>query len=79
MATTMVAAKKPVKTWQGGTTCDMCHQQIVRHLYDAKTGMGPWATMCQLCYGACGVGLGTGRGQHYQFDGRSGTWIKVAG
>lgn len=31
--------------------------------YDGKTTRGPWANMCQPCFDANGVGLGTGRGQ----------------
>lgn len=31
--------------------------------YDGKTVQGPWANMCEECFGTHGVGLGTGRGQ----------------
>lgn len=31
--------------------------------FDAKTRQGPWAYMCDECYGLEGVGLGLGRGQ----------------
>lgn len=31
--------------------------------YDGKTIRGPWANMCEECFGTHGVGLGTGRGQ----------------
>lgn len=31
--------------------------------YDGKTKRGPWANMCDACFGTHGIGLGTGRGQ----------------
>lgn len=31
--------------------------------YDARTGIGQWAFMCQLHFDQYGVGLGTGKGQ----------------
>jgi hypothetical protein len=31
--------------------------------YDGKTKFGPWAFMCEDCFAAYGIGLGTGRGQ----------------
>lgn len=34
-------------------------------VYDAKTRMGPWATMTQAAFDMYGVGLGTGKGQKY--------------
>jgi hypothetical protein len=41
--------------------CDLCGQQA--H-YDAKTVMGPWANLCELCFAEYGPGrLGTGYGQ----------------
>ena len=30
---------------------------------DGKTKMGPWANMCEKCFGQYGLGLGTGMGQ----------------
>jgi hypothetical protein len=35
----------------------------VEAAYDGKTTRGPWANMCESCFQANGVGLGTGRGQ----------------
>ena len=41
--------------------CDLCGQQAQ---YDAKTTMGPWANLCELCFAEYGPGrLGTGYGQ----------------
>jgi len=37
--------------------------------YDAKTRMGPWAYMCEKCYGIFGVGLGLGKGQRLANNG----------
>jgi hypothetical protein len=31
--------------------------------YDGATVDGPWAYMCEECFAARGIGLGTGRGQ----------------
>lgn len=41
--------------------CDIC--TAVEAKYDAMTTRGPWAYMCQGCFGDYGVGLGLGRGQ----------------
>lgn len=41
--------------------CDFCEGEAE---YDAKTGYGPWANMCQADFETHGVGaLGTGLGQ----------------
>ena len=41
--------------------CDFCSEEAQ---YDAKTGYGPWANMCQADFDKHGVGsLGTGLGQ----------------
>ena len=40
--------------------CDLCGN--VAH-FDARTVSGPWAHLCDLCFGQYGVGLGTGLGQ----------------
>lgn len=41
--------------------CDICAGQTAK--YDAMTSRGPWAYMCQECFGDYGVGLGLGKGQ----------------
>jgi len=43
--------------------CNLCADGYTRALYDGKTIYGPWAYMCQPCFNAYGVGLGTGKGQ----------------
>lgn len=40
--------------------CDFCGKTAG---YDGKTTHGPWANMCEDCFGQHGVGLGLGRGQ----------------
>lgn len=40
--------------------CDFCGALAK---YDGKTITGPWANMCDDCFGEHGVGLGTGKGQ----------------
>ena len=56
------------KDWRGSTECDFCGRGIKETLYDAKTKLGPWATLCAYCYTGLGVGLGTGKGQKYIED-----------
>lgn len=36
---------------------------IVPAMYDGKTVFGPWAYMCEQCFGVWGAGLGMGKGQ----------------
>lgn len=48
-------------------------------VYDAKTKMGPWATMSQMSYELYGAGtLGLGLGQKYRRS-ATGTLDKVEG
>lgn len=42
-------------------TCDVCKTRPAA--YDGKTVHGPWAYMCEPCFAALGIGLGTGLGQ----------------
>ena len=48
-------------------TCDICQKSLFsgKTFYDAATVQGPWGWMCQKCFNAYGVGLGTGVGQEY--------------
>ena len=65
--------------WTGPLTdCDIDHRPFVAVMYDAKTKSGPWGNLCDRCFEAHGVGLGTGLGQRYerQDDGR---WLRTAG
>lgn len=51
--------------------CDFCKHEASRSgegtvnkaAYDAASGMGPWAFMCEKHFARYGVGLGVGRGQ----------------
>ena len=56
------------KDWRGSKECDVCSCTIKDVLYDARTKMGPWATLCGCCYTELGVGLGVGKGQKYLED-----------
>lgn len=58
--------------------CNMCRKPFGKVMYDAKTVYGPWAYMCEDCFNAVGVGLGTGLGQQYKKN-DSGDWVKVSG
>ena len=40
--------------------CDLCGNTA--H-FNARTVTGPWAYLCDLCFGEYGVGLGVGMGQ----------------
>lgn len=70
--------RKPKKYWLGGTNCDMCQQPIKKELFDAKTTMGPWGTLCKTHYEELGVGLGVGSGQRYE-EQQDGRWLLVEG
>jgi len=53
--------------WQGDKFCGFCHVEIHDLLFDCKLRKGPWATLCESCYGRLyGIGLGIGLGQKYQ-------------
>ena len=56
--------------------CDFCKKQVAEYV-DGKTVYGCWANMCMDCFMLKGIGLGTGKGQHYKtYDGK---YVKVAG
>jgi len=77
MTTDKVGEGKPL-AWTGEppTDCDVCGRTLSLSgtFIDGKTRQGPWATMCIHCHSALGVGLGTGKGQKYTFDKKTGTW-----
>ncbi len=53
------------------TECNICQTPLVgKPFVDGKTLMGPWADMCLTCHKRAGVGLGTGRGQKYDENGK---------
>ena len=54
-------------------TCDICEESLdwvgnKRWFVDGRTKRGPWALMCPRCFEMDGVGLGTGKGQKYDFE-----------
>jgi hypothetical protein len=58
--------------------CDICEAPCTEKYYDAKTVLGPWATLCETCFKTYNAAvLGTGRGQ--EFTKVDGKWIKTAG
>lgn len=57
--------------------CDFCRQPISRVMVDGKTEAGPWALMCLECHFNNGCGLGTGKGQRYEYQADSGRWAKM--
>ena len=66
------------KIWYGFTKCDICGNECVDILYDAKTNLRCWATMCKKCYIKHGLGVGTGVGQKY-IKNKHGKFQKIAG
>lgn len=46
--------------------CDICDTPIVDEFIDGVVKNGPWGNMCPTCHRNEGIGLGTGRGQHYK-------------
>ena len=59
-----------MKKWLGPipTKCDICEGKISSAFVDGRTTHGPWAIMCPECHRVHGNGLGTGRGQRYQYS-----------
>ena len=68
------------KYWLGPLPiiCDVCHSQVGEEFVDGRTVYGPWANMCHDCFKQIGVGLGTGKGQHYKKD-ETGKYLKIEG
>ena len=76
---------KTKRYWRGSAPvkCDLSEHKPGKHdignnFIDGKTTMGPWAIMCLRCSRMYGVGVGTGRGQHYQKQ-EDGQWLKIDG
>ena len=69
---------KPV-WWAGDpVACDICTKPYKQVMYDARTSMGGWGNLCQICFNRYGVGLGTGKGQRYSKQ-ENGRWLKTGG
>lgn len=59
--------------------CELCGDSLDTDFVDGVVkGMGGWANMCVGCHKNTGIGLGTGRGQHYKQD-AEGNFTKVEG
>jgi hypothetical protein len=59
-----------------GKKCDICHGSVGRVFIDGGTVMGPWACMCTRCHILYGRGLGIGRGQKYEWNGKDFTQVE---
>ena len=50
--------------------CEMCDKPFgsrKRYFHDCRTTHGPWALLCANCWLCHGTGLGTGKGQKYNW------------
>ena len=67
------------KKWlsQPPKMCELCNEDITDSFIDGATTYGPWACMCVDCHDTYGRGLGLGKGQQYDFDGKD--WWLVGG
>jgi len=70
---------KPVTYVNPPSHCDICHTAIGNDFYDAFVQVlrGTWANVCPACFKHYGVGLGTGRGQHFHHDSSINKFVKV--
>ncbi len=59
-----------VKWLSPAEKCDLCGVELrnYEHFYDAKTYQGPWGLLCPVCFDIHGIGLGTGKGQKYNYE-----------
>jgi hypothetical protein len=66
--------------WLGNppAKCEVCSAPIDDEFVDGRLVLGPWANMCCICHHNQGVGLGTGKGQHYRME-SNGVYYKVRG
>ena len=62
------------RKWMGEQPkdCDLCHNPFgfknTKVFIDGRTAFGPWAIMCEACHRDQNIGLGTGKGQKYNWD-----------
>jgi len=61
--------------------CDICHNIITTDFYDAciRAPRLIWANVCPPCFKHYGIGLGTGKGQHFHHDFSINKFVKVEG
>lgn len=53
------------------TKCDICERDLKGKPHvDGATRFGPWANMCIECHKMHGRGLGLGKGQKYDGNGK---------
>lgn len=78
----------PTKTWEGTppTICQVCGCSIAREqsskgvFVDGRARhVSIWAFMCSDCHAKHGVGIGTGKGQKYQWNARHEAFVKIGG
>jgi len=55
---------------EGPRECQLCLKPIKSSFIDGKVKLGGWAIMCEGCHKLHGVGLGIGKGQIYEKEGK---------
>ena len=71
-----------LRYWMGSEPngCQMCGGALGGKFVDGQiAGRGSWACMCIPCHAELGAGLGTGRGQLYEWDSHEHKWMKKGG
>ncbi|MCC7570676.1 hypothetical protein KO465_04970 [Candidatus Micrarchaeota archaeon] len=64
--------------WAGKVDrCDLCTTKIGSHFIDGRLRSGQWAILCPNCFTVEGVGLGLGKGQLYEKQGKD--FVKIEG
>lgn len=70
--------------WTGTIThCQLCEKPLDGVMIDGAMRLGgshtSWANVCEPCHKLLGVGIGTGKGQRYEWNSEEKAWIKTAG
>jgi len=71
------------KIWIGTiSNCQICQDPLLGSMVDGVVKIGDrnaWGNICLSCHTIFGIGLGTGKGQRYDWDNQSQQWVKTDG